>query len=45
MVPFTKAAVPVVDLPGGRLVIDPVAALPPAGGPEAGEDGPEEAGA
>ena len=45
LVPFTKAAVPVVDLPGGRLVIDPVAALPPAGGPEAGEDGPEEAGA
>jgi 16S rRNA processing protein RimM len=40
LVPFTRAAVPVVDLPGGRLVIDPVAALPPAGGPQPDEDGP-----
>jgi len=38
LVPFTKAAVPVVDLPGGRLVIDPVAALPPEGGPEEREE-------
>lgn len=44
MVPFTKAAVPVVDLPGGRLVIDPVAALPPEGGPdEETEDREEDA--
>jgi 16S rRNA processing protein RimM len=37
LVPFTRAAVPVVDLAGGRLCIDPVAALPPAGGEREGE--------
>ncbi len=31
MIPFTRAAVPVVDLAGGRLVVDPVAGLVPPG--------------
>jgi 16S rRNA processing protein RimM len=36
MVPFTRAAVPVVDLPGGRIVVDPPAGLmePPDHRPE-----------
>jgi 16S rRNA processing protein RimM len=41
LAPFTKAAVPVVDVPGGRLVIDPAVALPPAGG-QKGATGPED---
>ena len=32
LVPFSKAAVPVVALAAGTVVIDPVTALPPAGG-------------
>lgn len=36
LVPFSKAAVPVVDLAAGRLVVDPGAALPPEG--PAGEE-------
>ena len=36
MVPFTKEMVPVVDIAGGRLVIDP-----PDGLLEEPEDGPE----
>ncbi len=37
--PFTRAVVPVVDIPGGRLVVDPPAELlePPSAGPAAGE--------
>lgn len=42
MVPFTKAAVPVVDLAAGRIVVDPPAGLlePPDHRPE--DEGPEE---
>ena len=44
MVPFTRAAVPVVDLAGGRVVIDPPPGLLEPAPPEAhatahGEDG------
>lgn len=37
--PFTRAVVPVVDIAGGRLVVDPPAELlePPSAGPAAGE--------
>jgi 16S rRNA processing protein RimM len=40
MLPFTRAAVPVVDLPGGRLVVDP----PPGLFDDAGAAGDEERG-
>lgn len=37
--PFTRVVVPVVDIPGGRLVVDPPAELlePPSAGEAAGE--------
>ena len=37
MVPFTKALVPVVDLAGGRVVVDPAAMEDGTGEPETGE--------
>lgn len=44
MMPFTKAAVPVVDIAGGHIVVDPPAGLlePPDHRPE--DEGPEEGG-
>ncbi|MTJ81803.1 MAG: 16S rRNA processing protein RimM [Telmatospirillum sp.] len=44
MVPFTRAAVPVVDIAGGRLVVDPPL-LVEAAPPEEGEDEGHDAGA
>ena len=39
LVPFSKAAVPVVDVAGRRIVVDPPAGLlDPVGAPEPGED-------
>ncbi|MGE0725817.1 MAG: ribosome maturation factor RimM [Alphaproteobacteria bacterium] len=39
LVPFSKAAVPLVDLAGRRIVVDPPAGLlDPPGAPEPGED-------
>jgi 16S rRNA processing protein RimM len=40
MVPFTKAAVPVVDIAGGRLVVDPPVLVDM--GPEGAEQEPDE---
>ena len=41
LLPFTRAAVPVVDIAGGRVVVDPPAGLlDDAGPPPAGGDGP-----
>jgi 16S rRNA processing protein RimM len=37
MMPFTRAAVPVVDVAGGRIVVDPPAGLLDPAGPEGGE--------
>ena len=48
LVPFTRTAVPVVDLVGGRVVIDPPEGLldkPPTEADERGEDRREEMGA
>ena len=48
LVPFTRTAVPVVDLAGGRVVIDPPEGLldkPPTEADERGEDRREEMGA
>jgi 16S rRNA processing protein RimM len=47
MVPFTRAAVPVVDIAGRRVVIDPPAGLlePAERPPEEGEDDDAGAGA
>ena len=42
LVPFTRAAVPVVDIAGGRVVVDPPAGLLGDDGPPAG-GGPDEA--
>ena len=44
MVPFTRAIVPVVDLDGGRLVVDPPDGLLDTGDGGKGEDGPGEDG-
>ena len=41
MLPFTRAVVPVIDLPGGRLVVDPPAGLMEADC-RAGEDAADE---
>jgi 16S rRNA processing protein RimM len=42
--PFTRAAVPVVDIAGGRLVVDPPAGLLDAESGPAGESSPEDSG-
>ncbi len=39
LVPFTRDAVPTVDLSGGRIVIAPLAGLFGGAGPDPGEDG------
>ena len=46
MVPFTKALVPVVDVPGGRIVADPPEDLlaPPDATEQAREQAAEKAG-
>lgn len=41
LLPFTRALVPVVDVKGGRVVIDPPEGLLREEKPEAGEDGAE----
>ena len=42
MIPFTRAAVPVVDLAGGRVVVDPPPGLLEDVDPEDGRDGEDE---